>query len=73
MDRMIFCHECKVEEMIDDYYSDDWKCPRCNQPERSKREDDIMYLKCACGEYKHVFIDEIHMSRCGALNIVETQ
>ena len=39
MDRMIYCHECKVEEMIDDYYSDEWKCPKCNQPERSKRED----------------------------------
>lgn len=39
MDRMIFCHGCKIEEMIDDYYSDEWKCPKCNQPERSKRED----------------------------------
>jgi hypothetical protein len=36
---MIFCHPCKIEEMIDDYYSDEWKCPKCNQPERSKRED----------------------------------
>lgn len=34
MDRMIFCNKCKVEEMVDDYYSDEWKCPKCNQPER---------------------------------------
>jgi hypothetical protein len=44
-----------------------------DQPKRSKREDDIMYLKCACGEYKHVFLDKIHMSRCGTLNTDESQ
>ena len=39
------------------------------QPERSKREDDIMYLKCAIhNDYCH--IDDIH--RCGALNTMET-
>lgn len=37
--------------------------------ERSKREDDVMYLKCAIhNDYCH--IDDIH--RCGALNIMET-
>ena len=46
MDRMIFCHQCKVEEMVDDYYSDEWKCPKCNQPERSKREDLIKCVLC---------------------------
>jgi hypothetical protein len=40
-----------------------------NQPERSKREDDIMYLKCGnCDDYHH--IDDIY--RCGALNSMET-
>ena len=49
-----------------------YECAKKYQPERSKREDDIMYLKCKCGEYKHVFADKIHMDRCGALNPVET-
>jgi NAD-dependent SIR2 family protein deacetylase len=31
---MIFCHECKVEEMIDFSDAEDWRCPKCNQPER---------------------------------------
>jgi hypothetical protein len=42
-----------------------------NQPERSKREDDIMYLKCTCGEYKHIN-DFKHRNRCGALNTAVT-
>lgn len=42
------------------------------QPERSKREDGIMYLKCAgCGEYIHI-VDQMHRIRCGALNTMET-
>lgn len=24
----------------------------------------IMYLKCGCGEYKHIFIDRDHMDQC---------
>jgi hypothetical protein len=51
-------------------------CPFCGenlQPESSKREDDIMYLKCAgCGEYKHIFADKNHMNRCGTPNSMET-
>jgi hypothetical protein len=49
-------------------------CPYCGfQPERSKREDDIMYLFCGiCNDYYHVFIDKDHISRCGALNPMET-
>ena len=41
------------------------------QPERSKREDDIMYLKCFCGEYIHIN-DFNRRYRCGALNTMET-
>jgi hypothetical protein len=38
MDVMIFCHGCKVEEMIDFGDAEDWKCPKCNQPERLNPE-----------------------------------
>lgn len=42
----------------------------CQEPFDSKLlsqpnfDEDIMYLKCACGEYKHVIYDQIHMDRC---------
>jgi hypothetical protein len=51
-----------------------WKFEPTNQPERSKREDDIMYLRCGiCDEHYHVFHERNHISRCGALNTVETR
>jgi hypothetical protein len=41
-------------------------------PERSKREDDIMYLWCGeCKDYFHILLDQDHISRCGALNTME--
>lgn len=43
------------------------------QPERSKREDDIMYLWYGiCGDYYHILRDPNHIDRCGALNTMET-
>jgi len=43
------------------------------QPECSKREGDLMYLKCACGEYKHVFLDIVHRMLCCDSNIQKTE
>lgn len=49
-------------------------CKNCiNQPKRSKREDDIMYLFCGIyNDYYHILTDQNHIDRCGALNIMET-
>ena len=64
---LMICYECI------DKQNREFEERMNNQPERSKREDDIMYLKCAgCGEYKHIFADREHMDRCGALNSMET-
>ena len=41
MDTMIFCHECKVQEMIDFAEAEDWRCPKCNQPERLNPETQL--------------------------------
>ena len=36
-------------------------------------EDDIMYLKCQCGEYKHILFDEVHMYQCDGKNNLQNQ